>query len=113
MLGGIGFTAEHDLHHHVKRALVLDGLLGSSRELTRKAGAGLRARGSAPRLAQLTDPGGDRAIVEHDTPHVHVRAHRDDRAPAQPRGRPRTRWAMMLRWISEVPPAMVPPKLRA
>jgi hypothetical protein len=53
VLGGIGFTAEHDLHKHVKRALVLDGLLGSSRELTRKAGAGLRARGSAPRLAQL------------------------------------------------------------
>lgn len=53
VLGGIGFTAEHDLHHHVKRALVLDGLLGSSRELTRKAGAGLRARGSAPRLAAL------------------------------------------------------------
>jgi hypothetical protein len=53
VLGGIGFTAEHDLHHHVKRALVLDGLLGSSRELTRKAGAGLRARGSAPRLANL------------------------------------------------------------
>jgi Acyl-CoA dehydrogenase, C-terminal domain len=53
VLGGIGFTAEHDLHHHVKRALVLDGLLGSSRELTRKAGAGLRARGSAPRLATL------------------------------------------------------------
>jgi hypothetical protein len=53
VLGGIGFTAEHDLHHHVKRALVLDGLLGSSRELTRKAGAGLRARGSAPRLAHL------------------------------------------------------------
>jgi hypothetical protein len=53
VLGGIGFTAEHDLHHHVKRVLVLDGLLGSSRELTRKAGAGLRARGSVPRLAQL------------------------------------------------------------
>jgi hypothetical protein len=53
VLGGIGFTAEHDLHHHVKRALVLDGLLGSSRQLTRKAGAGLRARGSAPRLANL------------------------------------------------------------
>jgi hypothetical protein len=53
VLGGIGFTEEHDLHHHVKRALVLDGLLGSSRELTRKAGAGLRARGSAPRLAAL------------------------------------------------------------
>ena len=53
VLGGIGFTEEHDLHHHVKRVLVLDGLLGSSRELTRRAGAGLRARGSVPRLAQL------------------------------------------------------------
>ena len=53
VLGGVGFTAEHDLHHHVKRVLVLDGLMGSSRELTRKAGAGLRARGSAPRLADL------------------------------------------------------------
>jgi hypothetical protein len=53
VLGGIGFTAEHDLHIHVKRALVIDGLLGSSKELTKKAGAGLRARGSAPRLAQL------------------------------------------------------------
>jgi hypothetical protein len=53
VLGGIGFTAEHDLHRHIERVLVLDGLLGSSRELTRKAGAGLRARGSAPRLAVL------------------------------------------------------------
>lgn len=53
VLGGIGFTAEHDLQHHVKRVLVLDGLLGSSRELTKRAGAGLRARGSAPRLAVL------------------------------------------------------------
>ncbi|WP_083410577.1 acyl-CoA dehydrogenase family protein [Mycolicibacterium rutilum] len=53
VLGGIGFTAEHDLHVHVKRALVLDGLLGNTRELTRRAGAGLRARGSAPRLAYL------------------------------------------------------------
>lgn len=53
VLGGIGFTEEHDFAHHMKRALVLDGLLGSSRELTRRAGAGLRARGSVPRLAQL------------------------------------------------------------
>jgi hypothetical protein len=53
VLGGIGFTDEHELHVHVKRVLVLDGLLGSSKELTRKAGAGLRARGSAPRLVQL------------------------------------------------------------
>ena len=53
VLGGIGFTAEHMLHHHVKRALILDGLLGSARELTREAGTTLRAKGSAPRLAQL------------------------------------------------------------
>jgi hypothetical protein len=53
VLGGIGFTAEHQLHRHVKRSLILDGLLGSARELTRQAGATLRAKGSAPRLAQL------------------------------------------------------------
>jgi Acyl-CoA dehydrogenase, C-terminal domain len=53
VLGGIGFTAEHDLHRHIRRTLVLDGLLGSARELTREAGALLRAEGSAPRLVHL------------------------------------------------------------
>jgi hypothetical protein len=53
VLGGIGFTSEHELHRHLKRSLVLDGLLGSSRELTREAGGLLRAAGSAPRLAAL------------------------------------------------------------
>ncbi len=53
VLGGIGFTAEHALQQHVKRALLLDGLLGSTRELTREAGTVLRERGSASRLAQL------------------------------------------------------------
>jgi len=53
VLGGIGFTAEHDLHRHVQRVLVLDGLLGTARELTREAGALVRSRGSAPRLANL------------------------------------------------------------
>jgi Acyl-CoA dehydrogenase, C-terminal domain len=53
VLGGIGFTAEHELHRHVKRSLVLDGLLGSARELTREAGGTLRDKGFAPRLAQL------------------------------------------------------------
>jgi hypothetical protein len=53
VLGGIGFTAEHDLHRHVRRTLVLDGLLGSSRELIRQAGAAIREEGSAPRLASL------------------------------------------------------------
>jgi Acyl-CoA dehydrogenase, C-terminal domain len=53
VLGGIGFTAEHALHRHVKRALMLDTLLGSARELTHEAGALLRAKGSAPRLVDL------------------------------------------------------------
>ena len=53
VLGGIGFTAEHELHRHVHRTLLLDGLLGSARELTREAGAELRRRGSAPRLVDL------------------------------------------------------------
>ncbi|GFG74548.1 acyl-CoA dehydrogenase family protein [Mycobacterium botniense] len=53
VLGGIGFTAEHELHRHVKRSLVLDGLLGGTRELTREAGALLRTEGCAPRLANL------------------------------------------------------------
>ena len=53
VLGGIGFTAEHQLHRHVKRAMVLDGLLGSARELTQEAGKALRSKGYAPRLAHL------------------------------------------------------------
>ena len=53
VLGGIGFTAEHELHRHIKRSLVLDAMLGSSRELTREAGATLRVKGCAPRLTQL------------------------------------------------------------
>lgn len=53
VLGGIGFTAEHPLHRHVKRSLVLDSLLGSTRELIGQAGAALRAKGFAPRLVQL------------------------------------------------------------
>jgi hypothetical protein len=53
VLGGIGFTAEHGLHRHVRRTLVLDGLLGSSAELTLEAGVILRKERSAPRLVHL------------------------------------------------------------
>jgi len=53
VLGGMGFTAEHGLHRHVRRALVLDGLLGSARELTREAGALVMEQRSAPRLIEL------------------------------------------------------------
>ncbi len=53
VLGGIGFTAEHGLNRHVRRALVLDGLLGSAGELTHEAGILLRKERSAPRLVHL------------------------------------------------------------
>jgi alkylation response protein AidB-like acyl-CoA dehydrogenase len=53
VLGGMGFTAEHEFHRHVRRVLTLDGLLGSARELTREAGALLLAERAAPRLADL------------------------------------------------------------
>jgi len=53
VLGGLGFTAGHRLHHHVKRTLMLDALLGSARELTREAGKKLRVNGYAPRLTYL------------------------------------------------------------
>lgn len=53
VLGGIGFTDEHYLHRHVKCVYVLDGLLGSARDLTREAGSIVRALGQAPRLGNL------------------------------------------------------------
>lgn len=53
VLGGIGFTAEHEFHRHFRRALLLDGLLGNAYELTRQAGAILHKNGSAPHLVNL------------------------------------------------------------
>jgi hypothetical protein len=53
VLGGMGFTAEHAFHRHFRRALLLDGLLGSARELTREAGSVVRHNNPAPRLVNL------------------------------------------------------------
>jgi hypothetical protein len=53
VLGGIGFTAEHALHRHVRRVLVLDGLLGSSQDLIREAGEHLGKERTVPRLIEL------------------------------------------------------------
>ncbi len=53
VLGGVGFTAEHPFHRHARRVLILDALLGSSRELTRAAGAVIREQRTAPRLVHL------------------------------------------------------------
>ena len=53
VLGGIGFTWEHPLHRYLRRAHVLDGLLGSSRQLAAALGAEIRGARAVPRLANL------------------------------------------------------------
>jgi alkylation response protein AidB-like acyl-CoA dehydrogenase len=54
VLGGIGFTWDHPLHHYVRRTLVLDGTLGSAAEIARELGRQLRHERHIPRLAGLT-----------------------------------------------------------
>jgi alkylation response protein AidB-like acyl-CoA dehydrogenase len=59
VLGGIGFTAEHDHHHHQARVLALDALLGPSAALISPVGAWLRSTGADPGFAStvlLGDP---------------------------------------------------------
>ncbi len=53
VLAGIGFTQEHALHHSVKRAMVLDGLLGSSTRLPKEIGSMLLTTRTVPRLLDL------------------------------------------------------------
>lgn len=53
VLAGVGFTAEHELHRHVKRALVLDQILGDAKTLGREVGAALLAGGALPDLVLL------------------------------------------------------------
>ena len=53
VLGGMGFTWEHPFHRHLRRALLLDALLGSTTELQHELGRSLLAGGQVPRLAAL------------------------------------------------------------
>jgi hypothetical protein len=53
VLAGIGFTAEHPFHRFLARALVLDSVLGSARELPTVIGAHLISAGTIPRLVDL------------------------------------------------------------
>ena len=54
VLAGIGFTTEHDLHLSVRRVLVLDQLLGSSKTLTAELGMQLLAMSAATVAALVT-----------------------------------------------------------
>jgi hypothetical protein len=53
LLAGVGFTAEHPFHRFMKRATVLERMLGSGDELASQLGRRLVDRGEAPRLVQL------------------------------------------------------------
>jgi hypothetical protein len=53
VLAGIGFTTEHDLHHYVRRVLVLDELFGNARVLTTDLGQALLATRTLPPLPPL------------------------------------------------------------
>lgn len=48
VLAGIGFTAEHQLHHYVRRTIVLDQLLGAGSVLTRRSGTEVLRSGALP-----------------------------------------------------------------
>jgi len=53
LLAGVGFTAEHPFHRFMKRAVVLERMLGSGVELAPELGRRLVERGEVPRLVQL------------------------------------------------------------
>jgi hypothetical protein len=53
VLAGIGFTTEHDLHRYVRRVLVLEQLLGSTRRLTRELGNDIVEHRELPALLPL------------------------------------------------------------
>jgi alkylation response protein AidB-like acyl-CoA dehydrogenase len=53
LLAGIGFTAEHPYHEFMKRAVVLERILGSGNEVSAELGRRLIERNEAPRLVQL------------------------------------------------------------
>ena len=53
VLAGIGFTVEHPLHRYVRRALVLDALLGSAASLSASLGTELIATHRLPPLLPL------------------------------------------------------------
>jgi hypothetical protein len=53
VLAGIGFTTEHPFHRYLRRTLVLDGLLGDARSLTKQVGEDLLSTRQVPPLLAL------------------------------------------------------------
>lgn len=48
VLAGVGFTAEHDFHRYFRRVVTLDGLLGTTRTLTKALGEELLTTREVP-----------------------------------------------------------------
>lgn len=46
LLGGMGFTAEHDFHRYLFRCLVLEPLLGGAGDLRAELGSQIKQRGA-------------------------------------------------------------------
>ena len=53
VLAGVGFTAEHDFHHHLRRAVVIDQLFGDAKTLDGAVGAVLLSTTGLPDLPGL------------------------------------------------------------
>ncbi len=53
VLAGIGFTSEHPFHRFMKRAVVLEKILGDTGTLTQSVGRHLVALAGAPRVVDL------------------------------------------------------------
>jgi hypothetical protein len=53
VLAGIGFTTEHAFHRHLKRAMALEGLLGSADAIALDVGRRLLAEREVPTLIEL------------------------------------------------------------
>jgi len=53
VLAGIGFTTEHPFQRYFKRTLVLDGLLGDARSLTKELGQELLRTRQLPPVLPL------------------------------------------------------------
>jgi hypothetical protein len=53
VLAGVGFTSDHPFHRFMKRATVLERILGDTGYLTESIGRRLVARGEAPRVVNL------------------------------------------------------------
>ncbi|WP_280420513.1 acyl-CoA dehydrogenase family protein [Nocardia carnea] len=67
LLGGMGFTWEHDFHRYLRRALTLEPLLGDRAALHAEIGAAVRAGRLGDSVAALSRPGHSRSESEEVT----------------------------------------------